>query len=69
MCVVVDELPLNLTTTTPSEIKDPIDCETVQREWWWRGETPGAHYSNINNSVSPQMYNRPNMIDYKAVVV
>ena len=69
VCVVVEELlPLELTTTTtPTQIKDPIDCETVQREWWWRGATHGAHYNNTNNSVFPTNDNSLNMIDYKAV--
>ena len=42
-------------------------CETIQREWWWRGATPGVHYNNTNNPVFPTTYNSPNMIDYKAV--
>ena len=67
VCVVVEELRLELTTTTPTQIKGSIDCETVQMEWWWRGATPGAHYNNTNNSVFPITYNSPNMIDYKTV--
>ena len=65
--VVVEELPLELTRATPTQIIDPIDFETVQREWWWRGATPGAHYNNTNNSVFPTKYNSTSMIDYKAV--